>query len=278
MNEKIAVVNDYMSIGGEKTFWNVMVEGLNATAVELGKGDKIPEDTDLVITNSLLGKVTDKPSIVLLQDNYIDMDKLFGGCIEKINLQKQALYSAKIKVANSCHIVNSYVECGKFEVIPLGIDPALFKPLNNKDELKEKYDIPKDVKVNIWVGSHHPVKGLDLIDTSKDFWILVFKDKSEPKQKNVLSFVKISQEQLVELYNCADQFVSTSRMESEGLAGIEAMFCDIPVSVTPVGIFWDWKPNNIHPREEAYKKGLDKKSMIKKWKELVEGINVRTQS
>ena len=104
----IAVVNDVLSASGEKTFWNVLVEELSATSVELNQGEVILDENDLVITNSLLGKVTDKPYIVLLQDNYIEMEKIFGGCQSSVLKQLDSLKSAKIRVANTAHIASSY--------------------------------------------------------------------------------------------------------------------------------------------------------------------------
>jgi len=53
------------------------------------------------------------------------------------------------------------------------------------------------------------------------------------------------------------------------LAPIEAMFCNIPIDVTPVGIFNDWRPKNKNPRKEAFGKGLDRETMIKRWNELI---------
>lgn len=49
---------------------------------------------------------------------------------------------------------------------------------------------------------------------------------------------------LAELYNCADLFVGRSKVESLWLAPIEAMFCNLPIDVTPTGIFADWHPEN----------------------------------
>ena len=51
---------------------------------------------------------------------------------------------------------------------------------------------------------------------------------------------KVSQKVLAELYNSADLCVSRSITESFGLALVEAMFCDVPVDVPKIGVFWDW--------------------------------------
>jgi len=74
---------------------------------------------------------------------------------------------------------------------------------------------------------------------------------------------------LAELYNCADLCVSRSVTESFGLALVEAMFCDIPVDVPKIGVFWDWEPDFSNPRKSAFEYCLDKKSCIRNWTEFV---------
>lgn len=273
---KIAVVNDVLSVTGERTLWHVLTEELHAIPVEFGKGQTIPEDVDLVITNSMWGKFTNKPYISIVQDCYITMEMLWGGYLSNVLTQIESLVNAKVRVATSNYLERVYKRvCGNCEMIMVGVDPNLFRPLDRKVELREKYGIPKDAKVNIWVGSHHPVKGLDVLDATKDFWIFVFKDAlSANLPPNSVQFAKVPPEQLVELYNCADEFVSTSRVEGGGLVVSEAMFCGLPVRAHRIGnragILWDWYPENKNPRQEAFDKGLDNDTMIKKWKLLVD--------
>lgn len=134
--------------------------------------------------------------------------------------------------------------------------------------------------MKIFVGSTNLVKGFDILrkeikNDKESFYILVLKDKRTINlpYKNIKVFQRVSQNTLSELYNCADLFIGRSRVESLWLAPIEAMFCNIPIDVTPVGIFADWYPKNKNPRQEAFQKGLDKETMIKKWRSLVESID-----
>lgn len=272
---KVAVVNDIFSATGEKTFWHVLVEELGAFPVEFNKGQEIPEDTDLVITNSLWGKITDKPYISLVQDSYLTMATLWARNIPHVFNQMASLVHATERVSISNFLAKAYEKvCGKFNIIPMGVNTDLFKPLDRKEELREKYNIPKDVKVNIWVGSHHPVKGLDILDITHDFWILVFKDHlTQVLPNNAVQFTHMPHDQLAELYNCADECVSTSRVEGGGLVVIEAMFCGVPVRAHRIGnragVLWDWYPDNVNPRQEAFNRGLDMPNCMRRWKELV---------
>jgi glycosyltransferase involved in cell wall biosynthesis len=190
-------------------------------------------------------------------------------------IQREAIAGGNVVVAVSKNLANSY-GLSNVRVIPIGIDSELFKPLENQEALREKHGIPKDKKVKIFVGSVHSVKGFDILkkEIKKDkesFYIIVLKDKHvlSINFHNSKVFQRIPQSVLAELYNCADVFVGRSRVETSWLAPIEAMFCGVPVDVTPVGIFADWKPANKNPRQEAFAAGLDKETMIKRWRELL---------
>ncbi len=298
---KILLANEniYGSVSNEETFWSILGKGLPNTktiALKDHVGDfanYVKEySPDILVTNSILGDVTtpeNTKKIVLLQDNFIVMDKIVPKTFlqrasrfikgnshfypQSVLIQKEAIKNADKVVAVSSHIAESYEISA--EIIPIGTDAELFCPMD-KEKLRKKYAIPKGVFVKIFVGSAHKVKGFDLIlkqikkDTTS-FYILVLKDENMPKLNfpNGKIFNRISQKELAELYNCADLFVGRSRVETLWLAPLEAMFCDVPVDVTPVGIFADWKPANINPRMEAFKKGLDKETMIKRWESLI---------
>lgn len=291
LNENIrGVVSD------EETMWSVLQTSLpNCVGIELSKftGDinkHLKElKPDLVIQNSLLGKLSEFKTITYLQDNFLEMRRILGRSLIRrliarvigrndfystmIRKQIEVLRSS-IRVANSNYTANSYRTVGDFHIIPIGVNTDLFRPMD-KVEMRKKYQIPIDRQVKIFVGSQHLVKGFDAIkrmiyDDSNVFWILVFKDSPIEDGHNFKVFCRVSQTTLAELYNCADIFVGRSLVETLGLAAIEAMFCDIPVDVTPTGIFWDWTPDNNQPRNEAFKKGLDRETMIKKWRILIE--------
>jgi len=196
----------------------------------------------------------------------------------KERIQRNTLANADVIVANSKNTANSY-GLNKVEIIPVGTDADLFKSLPHKDALKKKYGIPENRRIKIFVGSTHKVKGFDILkeeikNDKESFYILVLKDKFIPglKFSNAKIFQRISQNVLVELHNCADVYVGRSRVETLWLGPIEAMFCGVPVDVTKAGFFADWQPKNKNPRLEAFEAGLDKETMIKKWRSLIERL------
>lgn len=295
----IVILNDHIRgvVSNEEVFWSILEKNLpNSIGISTAKLDTpiakklIEINPSLVIQNSNLGKVSNYKTISFLQDPILEMKKHFETFQTKIRarirgretlsdkLKKQLeSFEKSIKVTNSNYMANMYQKYGDFQVIPMGVDSNLFKPLDKK-ETRKKYNIPPDSKVNIFVGSTHPVKGFAKIqhmiqEDSNVFWILVLKDLSLASGHNYRVFHKIAHSQLVELYNCADLCVSRSVTESFGLSLVEAMFCDIPVDTPKIGIFWDWQPDFSKPRKSAFDFGLDKNTWMNRWRECIDSVN-----
>lgn len=292
----IVILNDYIrgTVADEEIFWSRLEDELpTAVAISTAKitvplDKKIRElNPDLVIQNANLGKLTDCKTISFLQDPLIEMKQLFEPFMlrmrlkirgrqsynSRLQLQLESL-SHSIKVTNSNFMANMYRKYGGFKVVPMGVDHELFKPMEDKKGLRRKYRLPIDKTIKIFVGSTHEIKGFEQIkkmmsDDATSFWILVLKDTDIGSGHNFMTFHKISQDVLAELYNCSDLLVAKSLVESFGLAAVEAMFCDLPVDATKTGVFWDWEPDMGSPRDEAFKKGLDKNTWMKNWRALV---------
>ncbi len=291
-------------VSNEETVWSVLAENLDGTSgVALNdlKEDLTAllnrENPDVVVCNAIMGNFytpAHTKRVVFLQDNFFVMQKILpwdwkrvvrsvlnhfkDPYVTKYKLQIDAINKADKVVVVSKDIARAY-GLTDAEIIPIGTDTNLFKPLDNKVELRKKYGVPLEMNIKIFIGSTHAVKGFDILENeirndTKSFYILVLKDKYRPMLKfsNVKVFQRIGQGTLAELMNCADLCVGRSRVETLWLGPIEAMFCGIPVDVTPVGIFADWKPANIDPRKEAFELGLDRETMIKRWGSLISKI------
>ncbi len=280
-------------VSNEETLWSVLEKnipeskGISINSLKIPIKEKIDEvKPDLILQNANLGKISNYKTISFLQDPFIEMikkcqpmsmfvrAKLRGRETfqDKLKKQKESLENS-IPVTNSNYMSNMYNEIGDFKVLPLGVDSDLFHQMD-KTQMRDKHNIPNDRTVKIFVGSQHPVKGFQKIikminEDPVIFWILVLKDNKIPDGHNYKVFSKISQNVLAELYNCADVCVSKSITESFGLSLVEAMFCNIPVEVPKIGIFWDWDANMEKPREAVFGKKLDMNSFIDNWKTLL---------
>lgn len=292
----IIILNDHIRgrVSNEETFWSMLEKNLpnslamSTSEISIPLEKKLSEiNPSLIIQNANLGRISNYKTISFLQDPLIEMEKHFESFRVKLRAKirgREPYYPSRIKkqiesletsikVTNSNYMAQMYEKVGKFKIIPMGVDHELFKPMD-KDEMRKKYNIPKTKKVNIFVGSQHPIKGFDKIqkiinEDSDVFWILVLKDVKLEPGHNYITFQSISQSTLAELYNCADKFVARSITESFGLASIEAMFCGLPVDVTNTGVFWDWHPECKDPRKEAMDYGLDKNTWMKNWLDFV---------
>ena len=280
-------------VSNEETLWSLLEQnipnsrGISSDALSIPIQKELERlKPDLIIQNSNLGKISNKKTISFLQDPFIEMKQNFDSVstrirlkilgvetyADKIKKQSESLQNS-IRVTNSNYMKNLYKKFGDFQVIPIGVDQDIFRQLD-KIELRKKYKIPLNKKVNIFVGSQHSVKGFEKIkkmiqDDPNIFWVLVLKDSKIKNGHNFICFEKVSHNILVELYNCADLCVSRSTTESFGLALVEAMFCGIPIDTPKVGIFWDWEPDFDNPRKAAIDKGLDKNSWMNNWRDLI---------
>ena len=147
------------------------------------------------------------------------------------------------KIAGRSPIVKA---CGGIDVIPPGIDTAVFKP-QDKLLCRNQLDVPADAFV-IATG------GASLTDANKNVpWlleqlshlpelqkliVLVFGEGSVPVPARLNTrFIGGIRDRhhLASVYAAADVFVTASLMESYGLTSVEALACGTPVVAFRVG-------------------------------------------
>lgn len=188
------------------------------------------------------------------------------------NIMECARYSTYRVVATEESIAD-YSQFGKVDVIPIGVDTDLYKPLNAKQALRDKYSLPKEKKVGFWIGTAHPMKGLDrLLEFSAlhpDIHIIaVWKWQPEALLLNgVSNFVKISQETINELLNASDFFISTNCLNSFYMSEWEAMAADIPFILLGNNRR-EFIPSN-HPRDDVFSRHWDRKTCSEIWKKYL---------
>jgi glycosyltransferase involved in cell wall biosynthesis len=268
---EIIFANDLLTgVMGERTMWNVLLERLPLVTgidrLKIGQtrdiarkarayiGKYFPHAKIVVQNATFMGRVDpNKYTIVFLQDDLRGMGR--PSHEQEFNLRK-----ANLRITNSSLTASSYPEYN-FEIIPIGVDEDLFRPLP-KAPLRRKFGFPNK-KIGIFVGDLSPVKGWPeikkMIEKNKDiFWIVVSKSDERYEAPNVAMYNKISQELLSELYNCADFFILGSPVETLCLAAIEAAMCNVPVIMHNTGIFADFTEEEKR-RVGFFAGGLDDK-------------------
>jgi glycosyltransferase involved in cell wall biosynthesis len=140
----------------------------------------------------------------------------------------------------------------KIEVIPVGIDLNLFKPMN-KEQMKKKYGFDDADKIIIYVGRMEKEKNLEFLlkafkiisSPEKKYKLLLVGDGKERKQlekkasdmgmTNVIFKGAVDQQNIPEILNCAEVLALCSLFESGPLVVQEAIACGIPAVTTNVG-------------------------------------------
>jgi glycosyltransferase involved in cell wall biosynthesis len=254
---------------GEDTFWTWLHREFPTSVFEEPES---LDDCDVVLRYSTLGflPVVGK-QVALCWELYPAMRDRFGvsSWDEKIAMVHEAArYSTYRTVAS--HLTRSeYEKYGSVEIIPIGVDTDLFRPLGRKAELRAKYGLPLDKEIGVWVGTMHPMKGyallLEYARLHPDIhWITVCKtDYESVAMPGASSFVHVPQQTSCELTNAADFFLSTSLLRPYFMAEWEAMACDTPVRI--IG-----EPNkefvpSQSPRSDVLRLGWDRPSVKTRW-------------
>ncbi|MBR0427029.1 MAG: glycosyltransferase family 4 protein [Clostridia bacterium] len=176
------------------------------------------------------------------------------------------------------------VKSEKIEVILNGVGEEFVK--KDKEIVKylyDKFNIPKDKKILMYVGNLKPHKNLERLleaysktsNMNETCLLLVGKafekyngledkENSLGIKKNVIHTGIVSKEELVDLYNLADLFIFPSLYEGFGLPILEALCCGTPVissntsSMPEVGLKYVkyFNPYNVQEITEQIENGL----------------------
>jgi len=299
------LVNDQLTgIPGTKTFWHDLLNNINGL-VDKTDGytdyfilaDKIEKEItvkspDYIIRNATYFRYiyAQIKTISLLQD--IRMDGLK-------NMQIDVCKKSVFTVFNSNYSRSFYPEIDNFKIIPLGVDDTKFVDINVTNEERKELNIKDDCILYIGDSSNNPKgfdKVIDLINKTDYNFCLVMKDDFKIDNPRVTVFNKIDHTKLVKIMNSCMLGICTSVIETQHLSGIEAMFTNLPMIATNVGIYYDFidgkwghkaestddfiryieiiKSNTgfYSPREFILGLGLDKKSCMLKWNALINNL------
>lgn len=129
-------------------------------------------------------------------------------------------------------------------VIESGVDTNKFKPIVNKGALREKYGIPKDAFVGLFVGRNDSTKGYDIFtkvfgETKKYVYWIQALSSGGVNQYEILpikTFKEVNENTMIELYNLSDFTYLPSRFEGFGYSFVESLSCCTPAITTDIGI------------------------------------------
>jgi glycosyltransferase involved in cell wall biosynthesis len=197
-----------------------------------------------------------------------------------INLTYQCAVSAKYRVVATPLSIPYYKHCGPVDVLPIAVDTDLFRPMSNKEDLRQKHQIPQDKKVGFWMGTSHQMKGFENLkryasDNPDIHWIIVWKS---PHQRSYLAGATeccyIPQQHIAELMNCSDFFLVCGLLSPYFMIEYEAMACNLPM-LNITDLEKDFDPGE-NPRDKIFELGWDRKSALGTWKDYLgnRGVDV----
>ncbi len=266
---------EIMSGLGEDTFWTWFKREFSTSEVKI---PKTMHNEDIILQYSTLGfpGIAGK-SVALLWELYPEMKEVFKESIWDQKLVKifECAKYCTFRTVSSPLAVRYYTDYGNIDVLPIGVNTDLFKQLNNKTALREKYNIPLDKEVGFWGGTTHPMKGfskvLDYAAKHPDIhWIIVWKWEHEAGHlPGAHNFTKVSQETLCELMNCSDFILFSGMLRSYFMLEWEAMACNLPVRLFDQELERDFIPSS-NPREDVFKLKWDRRSTKELWAKYLE--------
>lgn len=254
---------------GEDTFWTWFEREFSSSKFDT---PSILNDDDIVLRYSTLGflPIVGK-QVSLCWELYPQMKDYFAidmWTSRLANVYEAARYATYRTVATQAS-VRDYEQFGSVDIIPIGVNTDIFAPLNNKMSIRDRYGIPLEKKVGVWIGTQHPMKGYtDLLQYAANFpdifWIVIWKWQPEAlPMSDAVNFIQIPQQQIAELINCADFFLSTNRLSSYFMAEWEAMACNIPFVVI------EKSPREFYPtaqpRDDVFARGWDRVTTKRTW-------------
>lgn len=190
---------------------------------------------------SLLAKLYKKPFFTTEHVGFLKYKSSVLNAIEKLAIYTIGLVT--LRASDAAIVLNASVyewtKRFKDEVhyIPNGVDFELFnKPTEQeKQAIRERYSLPTDKFIVLFVGRFVPKKGFDVLYKAKDpSYLLVFVGRGNVPEdmrsdKLVRIIESVPQEDLALMYKASDVFILPSYGEGFPLSIQEAMATGLPI-------------------------------------------------
>lgn len=162
--------------------------------------------------------------------------------------------------------------CKRLEVIPIGIDLDIFKPIADKQELRDKWKLPKNKRIGFWSGNTGVWRGLEdlrkFISTNSDVhWIINYYRGPRMKLPGDI-FYRISQTEINELLNASDFYLCTNQLGPYYMSDWEAIAADTTIVDT---VNTPRELGNAPTREKLIQAGWGRDSVFKTWSSILHG-------
>lgn len=169
----------------------------------------------------------------------------------RINSERSIIEEVDFIIASTARekqeLISRYNACsGKIRVIPCGINPQLFHPID-KELARQMCGLPSRSTI-LFVGRLDPIKGLDnllqavsLMSHDSDFQLVIVGGEDRRGLRpaaadgRVIFVGPVEHANMYLYYNAADFCVIPSYYESFSLVALESLACGTPIIATDVG-------------------------------------------
>jgi glycosyltransferase involved in cell wall biosynthesis len=258
---------------GEDTFWTWFAREFPSSSFDVP--DHL-DDCDIVLRYSTLGHLPiPGKQVALCWELYPAMRDRFCSSEWDAKIAKvhECAAGATYRTVASNLSVAEYAQHGSVDIIPIGVDTDLFRPLSDKAALRAKHHLPLDREIGVWVGTAHPMKGYALLQAYATehpdvHWVTICKTQVESvTMPGATAFVHAPQEVICELMGAGDFFLSTSLLRPYFMAEWEAMACDIPMRL--IGDAGKEFVPSAHPRDDVLSRGWSRHAVKTRWEEYL---------
>lgn len=171
----------------------------------------------------------------------LEVRSLFGFGAERLSTLGKTVIAVSEGVAQEA---KEHYAAQDVRTVLTGVDRSIFFPRVQRQELRDKFGIPHDAFVGVFLARWDLDKALDVLEevmtkTPEVFWLLILGTGPQCllKESAKLKILeRIEQTEVAEALSLADFLFHPARYEGFGLAIVEALACGLPVIAAPVGV------------------------------------------
>jgi glycosyltransferase involved in cell wall biosynthesis len=171
----------------------------------------------------------------------LEVQSVFGFGAERLSTIGKTVIAVSEGVAREA---KKHYEAQDVRTVLTGVDRSIFFPRVQRQELRDKFGIPHDAFVGVFLARWDLDKALDVLEdvmrhTPEVFWLLILGTGPQCllKESAKLKILeRIEQTEVAEALSLADFLFHPARYEGFGLAIVEALACGLPVIAAPVGV------------------------------------------
>jgi glycosyltransferase involved in cell wall biosynthesis len=226
---------------GQSFYWVDHLYDFVVSHAFFGFGYTPPRIPAFTVFHSTHAQYAEDNSELFSPEWLLEVRALFGFGAERLSTIGRTVIAVSEGVAQEA---KEHYAVQDVRTVLTGVDRSIFFPRRHRKELRDKFAIPQDAFVGVFLARWGLDKALDVLETVMQhtpevFWLLVLGTGpqcflKESAQVKILE--RVEQTEVAEALSLADFLFHPARYEGFGLAMVEALACGLPVIAAPVGV------------------------------------------